>query len=185
LKNILFIYLAIIISSIPYGPAHSQENPAQKKEKPPYSRPIPETQEAKRFTGFQGQANNQAWIHFKYARELAADGKLSRAVSLYEEFLILYPDHELCFPVMIEMGKILTRQNRKSYAIDLYRKAYQKRKESEEGIKAYLEAGRLLSDLGEIQKAKTVFEEIILNENYTELANIAQNELNSLPLLDL
>ncbi len=178
----LFRYLGIVLLLL-----EAVSAPAQEKTEPEYtlSRPIPDTQKTKQLRMLKAESDKSAWNHFNYARELSADGNRKRAVSLLEEFLIIYPGHELEFSVIMELSPILVKENRKIYAAELYIRAFELRKESEDGWKSYLEAGRLLADSGETEKASVIYQEIINQEKYPELAESALNESKSMPFLDL
>jgi len=127
----------------------------------------------------------QAEILFRYGSELRASGNLERALDLFEDFLILYGDHTRAFDVHIAIAEI--HQSMKQYdgAISHFELAREMFPEQERGIEAYLKMGRVYAEIGESERARTIFNEIAASRPFTRLAKLASMELSLLRFVAL
>ncbi len=138
------------------------------------------TQESRRLHGQRQEFSRQAGIHFRYARELHADGYLLRSLSSYSDFIILYPEDPNAYEAHLETGKILRELGRLEEAASWFLKAHRQGHNQEKGDLAYLEAGRTMLESGELDRARSIFSELIRSRPATRVARLAEIELKSM-----
>ncbi len=143
-----------------------------------------ETQEVRRLRPLPALIENQGRLHFRYARELLAAGRLSSALEQLDRFLLVYPAHPWRFFAHSDRGRALERLDRKEEAVRAYRAAYREAHNRERGALAFLRAGRLLAELGREAEAREVFVQIVRTRPASRAARLAEIELRALRFLD-
>jgi tetratricopeptide (TPR) repeat protein len=114
---------------------------------------------------------------YRYANELRASGLLLRSLDLYENFLVLYPDHPRAFDATIDIAETYRKLNRFREAGRIFEKAYAIYPEQERGLIAYLNAARIYSDLGEREKAERILNDIIARRPFSPVSRMARADL--------
>lgn len=147
---------------------------------------LPPTQESIRRRKMSAQIKIEGENRFRYARELEADGYLTRARQLLEDFLVLYPEHDRRFAALEMLARIEEQQDRPERAVAAYRRAFQSVPGEDRGLEAALRAGRILAGLGRVQEARRLFQEIQSRKPDSRIARLVDIELQALglPLID-
>ncbi len=116
---------------------------------------------------------------YHYAREMAGGKNISRAIEVYREYLILYPRHQSRFDAMVELAGLLASENKKRDAAELYEEAYREDFRSLRGAEAYLKAGKIYLQLGEIERGKSILLDLSKIFPYSKISRQATLELKS------
>lgn len=118
---------------------------------------------------------------YRYAAEAMGSGYLSRALELYSDFLIRFPGHDRTFDVRRDTGEILRRKGRilEAANADLY--TCRLFSQEERGFDLCLRSARLFLRMGQSDRARAIFQEIMQKYPASVPARIAATELSLLP----
>ncbi|MES0489968.1 MAG: tetratricopeptide repeat protein [Leptospirales bacterium] len=103
-----------------------------------------------------------------------------QALRVLDDFIDIYPESPYLTGALEAMALIYEKTQRYIEALEIYRRLYQEAGMTTQGVKYYYSQGRLLYEMGEIQDAGKIFEEIVrLNPDspYAKKAKI-QLQLN-------
>ena len=139
--------------------------------------------ETHRLSQLNAERENEGKLLFQYARNLHASGLLRRSLDLFENFLILYPDHPWTFDALNECAEIYLKFSRTRDAVEYYKQSFRAAHNREKGDLAYLQAGKILSDMGEAKEARRIFKELIELKPASRVAQLAEVELNAIRFL--
>ena len=129
------------------------------------------------------EKNNHGEMNLKQAMEYLEDRKYFSCIEKLNEFQILYPNH----PSMMKSLQILSTAYKKlqkwDKVVEIELKLYKDYPETEEGLIAYLNAGKAYIRIGKEIQAKKIFEYIISKENTSKISKEAELELQLINLL--
>ena len=145
---------------------------------------LPPTQEERRIPNIRAELAKQGRIQFLYARELHSDGYLNASRDRLQNFLELYPDHDLYFEALRELASVLKDMNRTEEAAGVFLRAFRSAHNREKGDLAYLEAGRLFIETGDLERARSIFSELIRSRPSSRVARLAEIEMKTLNMMD-
>ena len=117
---------------------------------------------------------------FRYAKMLFLEGRYERAQELWEYFVALYLGHPKDVEAMRYLAIIAEKQQRFAYALAGYMAAYQQDPEHRQGVYAFLQAGRLSEQLGDITEGNRIFQVIIKENKFADITQMARLELKRL-----
>jgi len=139
----------------------------------------------------------QEKIFLSLAESLYKDGEYVRALSIYLDFMELYPDSSYGVRAMETMAELYEKQQMYSEALSMYEDLYQKTGlSSSKGMRYYYNQARLLNTMGYVQEASAIYANIVkmnpdspyakksqinkkLNTLFTEPEQLHQPENNS------
>jgi TolA-binding protein len=128
-------------------------------------------------------SEKQEKIYLNLAESLYNDGEYVRALSIYLDFLDLYPDSTYTVRAMETLADLYEKQQRYSEALSVYENLYQRTgPSSNKGIYYYYNQARVLNTMGYVEKASQIYSDIIKISPDSPYAKKAQinNKLNSL-----
>ncbi|MCC6275069.1 MAG: hypothetical protein IT569_04370 [Leptospiraceae bacterium] len=119
----------------------------------------------------------QGEIALKTASEYLGDRKYLSCIEKIKEFQILFHDH----PSFSKSHRLLSNAYEKAQKWDKVAETemnlYRENPETEEGLAAYLNAGKAYVRIGKSGEAKKIFESLMIKENTSKLAKEAELEL--------
>jgi len=138
--------------------------------------------------GNPGEANSslsekQEKIYLNLAESLYKDGEYVRALSLYLDFLDLYPDSTYSVRALETLAELYEKQQRFSEALSVYENLYQRTgPSSNRGIYYYYNQARILNAMGLVEKASRIYDDIIKISPESAYAKKSEmnNKLNTL-----
>ncbi len=139
-----------------------------------------ETQARYRKRIYHKNSLEQGSILLRQAREVTDEGEAEHGLSLYRQYVILYPDHPEVIDAWMEIGLLLKGLKRDREAIAAFLEVYRLDFGGEKGGKAYLNAGRILLEEGEYIRAQSILKEVIERYPSSSLSREAQIELKSM-----
>jgi TolA-binding protein len=142
----------------------------------PVSRIVP--QEYKYRSVVQSERKGEAENAYRYALEVMAGGSLARAEDLFSDFLIRFPGHDRTFDVRRARGEILRRQGRILEAAGADLHTCRLFSEQERGFDLCVRAARLFLRMGETDRARVIFQEVVQKYPASVPARIASVELS-------
>ena len=146
----------------------------------------PEKTQAEKVLEIQKKVSvQQSEILYRQARELQTGGEWKKALRLFENYLILYPAQERSFDSCYQIAQIFKDKQDYNPSIEKFMEAYKMAFQEERGFESYLQAGRLYREMGDFERARAVFSEILGKREFSKLSRIAGMELNTLGFLDL
>ena len=163
--------------------ADESEQPSSSTSQLVDEKPPEPAHNSERLKRLNSQQNERARTLFIYARNLRAENHLKRAHEIFENYLILYPRHEWRFLALKECAKISLLQGDRMQAVSYLLAAFRDSYGKEEGNLSYLEAGRILSEMGETRRAQDIFKELITMNPASVTARKAEIELNAIRYL--
>ncbi|MCB1326044.1 MAG: hypothetical protein H7A21_17675 [Spirochaetales bacterium] len=171
----ILLGLSLVVSA----PALSaQESPAPEQARP--RRTLPATHEATRSAMAATEIDADLSRRFLYAREIYADGYVSRALAVLEDLLILAPRHELRFEMLREAARALETLGRQEEARDYYVQAFETAPGLPAAGESYLQAARLEARLGRQEQARMILDRIRRQYPDSTLSRQADLELRAL-----
>ncbi len=163
-----FLYLTSIFAQNQKFKSHQEE------------RSLSVTEVAKqRQNSLQKQLNQDAEARYRYADLLFTEGQYERAQELWEQFILLFPNHAQRLGALYHLGVIADRQSRFDEAMNYYMRAYQQNPSRDLGLQAYLQAGRLALRMGNISQARGIFTSIVKEGKFSRFAKVAETELKA------
>lgn len=121
-------------------------------------------------------------LHIKLADSLHAENREQEAFRQYAQFVELYPFSVRRFYALDKMAKIEEDRQNYSAAIVIYQNLYSENLLTEKGVEYLFQISRLHEKIGEYEKAKKFYLQII--EHYPN-SLYAQNARNALQLWDM
>ena len=164
--------------------AYDWDRPEPWSERPRDRTVPPPTQEDQRRPNLETMRDSQGRILVRYARELAATGRLVQALDRYRNFLVLYPRHEWRLEALMGAAEILLEQDQVEEAIGYLEQAYRAEPHRERGALAFLRAGKLHAEMGDFDRARRIFSRLVERKPTSRVERLASIELNSLGFLD-
>lgn len=128
-------------------------------------------------------SEKQEKVFLQLAESLYQEGQYNRAISIYLDFIDLYPDSSFMVRALETMADIYEKQQRYPEALATYETLYQRTGiSSSKGVYYYYNEARILNIMGELEKASKVYADIIRISPDSPYAKKAQinNKLNSL-----
>ena len=119
-------------------------------------------------------------IRFKYASMLVANTRYAQAQELLSELSILFPDHPRQSEIGYYLAVIAEKQGYFEEAKQLYIEAYHREPTTQIALKSYLQAGRLTANLGQLEQARVILQELSHLPQAGATARLAQVELQAL-----
>lgn len=119
-------------------------------------------------------------VRFNYAQMLFLESKTGRAEELWNDFIILFPNHPRVIDAMHYLAVILEQKGHYKKALVAYLRCHKKGGGRSLSIKSHLQAGRLLVHLGELAKAERIFKDIVAESKLHHFSKMAQIELDFL-----
>ena len=166
LKSQLFAIIFTLIFLFPITPSRAQDN------NPPSTRPAKVSLSEK-----------QEKIFLNLAESLYNEGEYVRALSLYMDFIDLYPDSVYVVRAMESMADLYEKQQKYSEALAVYEGLFQRTGlSSNKGIFYYYNQARILNVMGYVEKASEIYADIIKispDSPYAKKSEI-NNKLNTL-----
>ncbi|MDH4263154.1 MAG: tetratricopeptide repeat protein [Spirochaetia bacterium] len=128
-------------------------------------------------------SEKQEKIYLNLAESLYNDGEYVRALSIYLDFLDLYPDSTYTVRAMETLADLYEKQQRFSEALSVYESLYQRTgPSSNKGIYYYYNQARILNAMGYVEKASQIYQDIIKINPDSPYAKKSQinNKLNDI-----
>ena len=117
----------------------------------------------------------------KLAKTQFREGEFSEAAATYDEFLLLYPDHSMADTAV--MGKIFCIETQDPRgALDEFDRFARERTNSFLVVEAQFGVARCYAQLGNLQKAKEIYEELVVDpdaEIWIERAQKGLDDMNT------
>lgn len=126
----------------------------------------------------------QGRIRYKVAEEYFNDGFYSASIKKITELLYLFPKHPMELKSLQLLSKAFKKNDQLVESIHVDMEIYRKYSTTEDGLNAYLDAGRKTVKIGDIEKAKKILNEIKHQVYSSKLAKDAEIELEQLEILE-
>ncbi len=123
-------------------------------------------------------------LRYKVAEEYFNNGFYSASIKKITELLYLFPKHPLELKSLQLLSQAFKKNDQLAESIDVDLEIYRKYSTTEDGLIAYLDAGKKIAKVGDIEKAKKILEEIKLQVYSSKLAKDAEIELEQLEILE-
>jgi len=136
------------------------------------------SQEEKHRDVVRVERDREAENAYKYAVEIMAGGSLARAEDLFSDFLIRFPRHDRTFDARRQRGEILRKQGRILEAAGADLHTCRLYSEQERGFELCVRAARLFVRMGETDRARAIFQEVVQKYPASVPARIASVELS-------
>lgn len=136
------------------------------------------SQEEKHRDVVRVERDREAENAYKYAVEIMAGGSLARAEDLFSDFLIRFPKHDRTFDARRQRGEILRKQGRILEAAGSDLHTCRLYSEQERGFELCVRAARLFVRMGETDRARAIFQEVVQKYPASVPARIASVELS-------
>lgn len=131
------------------------------------------------------ERQKQIALKLELADSLYKEGRLKLALTLYDEFIELYPESQLRYRALENRALILEEQQEFMGAVKTYGKLYQFLGISEKGLGYYLQQGILYERLGLDKKALKIYEDITRLKSASPVAEKARKRRRLLQLIPL
>ncbi len=92
---------------------------------------------------------------------LRRDGRNTQAISLYRDFIDLYPNSRYLARVQKTMAEIYEEEQYYREALEVYRMLFRQAGITSKGLEFYYNQGRILNLMGEVEAADRIFRDII------------------------
>ncbi|TGL34669.1 hypothetical protein EHQ52_09220 [Leptospira koniambonensis] len=122
-------------------------------------------------------------ILFRIAEEAYKDRRFYKAAESLRNFLVLYPGNSKKNRVLGLLKDCFLKLDRPEKALEVSLDLYKMEPTGESGLESYLEAGRLLAKMGEIDQAKQIFSSICRQSYSRAMAEKAALEFSGIDLL--
>ncbi|EPG73446.1 hypothetical protein LEP1GSC058_2997 [Leptospira fainei serovar Hurstbridge str. BUT 6] len=119
----------------------------------------------------------------RIAEESFKDRKFYQSIESLRSFLVLYPGNSKRTKVLLLLRDCFLKLDRPEKALEVSLNLYKMEPTGEFGLESYLEAGRLLAKMGEIDQAKEVFSSICRQSYSRVMAEKAALEFSGLDVL--
>lgn len=162
ISTFAFFFVAFVL--------YSQESPQKKKKIDPQA-------------VLNKESIKQGQIRYKVAEGYFNDGYYSSTIKKLTELLYLYPKHPLEFKALQLLSKSFQKNDQLSESIQVDMEIYRKYSTTEEGLTAYLNAGRKSAKIGNIEQAKSIMKEVESQVYSDKLAKDAKIELDQIEIL--
>ncbi|MBE7438289.1 MAG: tetratricopeptide repeat protein [Spirochaetales bacterium] len=131
-------------------------------------------------SAFEKNKVEQGQKSLRYAGSLIAAGQVAQATRILEDLLILYPFHPDNATMLTLLGDLASGRGELERALSWYRRAYLEGRNKETGSKAYLKAGELAVEMGEVDQARSIFLDLARERKHEEIGRDAENRLKAL-----
>ncbi|WP_246050648.1 tetratricopeptide repeat protein [Leptospira langatensis] len=122
-------------------------------------------------------------ILFRVAEEAYKDRRFFQSIESLRNFLVLYPGNSKKTRVLSLLRDCFLKLDRPEKALEVSLDLYKMEPTGESGLESYLEAGRLLARMGEIDQAKQIFSSICRQSYSRAVAEKAALEFSGIDLL--
>lgn len=92
---------------------------------------------------------------------LKREGRSEMAISLYRDFIDLYPNSKYVPRVLKTMAEIFEAEQRYAEALEIYERLFRQSGITSKGLEFYYNQARILNLMGEIDRADRIFRDII------------------------
>ncbi|MDH4198797.1 MAG: tetratricopeptide repeat protein [Spirochaetia bacterium] len=128
-------------------------------------------------------SEKQEAIFLNLAESLYKDGEYNRALSVYLDFVDLYPDSSFLVRALETMADLYEKLQKYPEALNIYETLYQRTgTSSSRGLFYYYNQARILNIMGDVDKAAKIYDEIVKISPDSPYAKKSQinNKLNSI-----